>query len=239
MSVVVKSEAFLLFYGLTFETGSRSSGCGKPLHWTSCLKIAEDLAVGLVYLHQTPCMIHGNLKSSNVLLGSDFESCHTDYGLISLRDPDSIEEPSASSFFYRAPECQDIRRPSTQQSDVYGFGVLVLELLTGKIPFQDLVQEHQRDIPQWVQSVREEETESEDDPVSGNETSEEKLRALLNIAMACVSIEPENRPVMREVLKMIREARAEADVSSNSNDHSPGRWSDTVQSLPREEQLII
>lgn len=219
--------------------GSRTSGGGKPLHWTSCLKIGEDLATGLLYIHQNPGLTHGNLKSSNVLLGSDFESCLTDYGLTTFRDPDTVEESSASSLFYRAPECRDIRKPSTQQADVYSFGVILLELLTGKTPFQDLVQEHGSDIPRWVRSVREEETESGDDPASGNETSEEKLGALLNIAMACVSLSPENRPVMREVLRMIKETRAEAQVSSNSSDHSPGRWSDTVQSLPREEHLSI
>ncbi|KAM1085034.1 hypothetical protein ACFX13_011024 [Malus domestica] len=219
--------------------GSRTSGGGKPLHWTSCLKIAEDLASGVVYIHQNPGLTHGNLKSSNVLLGSDFESCLTDYGLTLFRDPNSLEEPSATTLFYRAPECRDIRRPSTQPADVYSFGVLLLELLTGKTPFQDLVQEHGSDIPRWVRSVREEEIESGDDPASGNDASEEKLQALLNIAMACVALSPENRPAMRDVLRMIRDARAEGHVSSNSSDHSPGRWSGTVQSLPREEHLSI
>ncbi|KAJ0560242.1 putative protein kinase RLK-Pelle-LRR-III family [Helianthus annuus] len=221
--------------------GSRTSAGGKPLHWTSCLKIAEDLATGLLYIHQNPGLTHGNLKSSNVLLGSDFESCLTDYGLMSFRNPDFPEESSASSLFYRAPECRDPRKPITQQADVYSFGVLLLELLTGKTPYQDLVLEHGSDIPKWVKSVRDEETESGDEPTSsGNETSEEKLTALLNIAMACISLVPENRPVMKEVLRMIRETRAEAaHVSSNSSDHSPGRWSDTVQSLPRDEHLSI
>ncbi|KAL0409093.1 UNVERIFIED_CONTAM: Inactive leucine-rich repeat receptor-like serine/threonine-protein kinase [Sesamum radiatum] len=219
--------------------GSRAAGGSKPLHWTSCLKIAEDLAAGLLYIHQNPGLTHGNLKSTNVLLGSDFESCLTDYGLTPFRNPDSHEESSASSLFYRAPECRDVRKPLTQQADVYSYGVLLLELLTGKTPFQDLVQEHGSDIPKWVRSVREEETESGDEPASGNEASEEKLSALLNIAMACVSVVPESRPVMREVLRMIREARAEAHLSSNSSDHSPGRWSDTVQSLPREEHFSI
>lgn len=219
--------------------GSRASGGSKPLHWTSCLKIAEDLATGLLYIHQSPALTHGNLKSSNVLLGSDFESCLTDYGLTAFRNPDSLEESSASSQFYRAPECRDVRKPLSQQADVYSFGILLLELLTGKTPFQDLVQQHGSDIPGWVRSVREEETESGDEPASSNEASEEKLTALLNIAMACVSLAPENRPTMREILRMIREARAEAQASSNSSDHSPGRWSDTVQSLPRDEHLSI
>ncbi|KAL1807586.1 hypothetical protein DCAR_0726966 [Daucus carota subsp. sativus] len=219
--------------------GSRTSAGGKPLHWTSCLKIAEDLATGLNYIHQNPGLTHGNLKSSNVLLGSDFESCLTDYCLTTFRNHDSAEESSASALFYRAPEYRDTRRPLTQPADVYSFGVILLELLTGKTPFQDLVQEHGEDIPRWVRSVREEETESGDDPASSNEGSEEKLAALLNIAMACVALTPDNRPEMREVLRMIKEARAEAQVSSNSSDHSPGRWSDTVQSLPRDDNLSI
>jgi serine/threonine protein kinase len=161
---------------------------------------------------------------------------------MSFRNPDFPEESSASSLFYRAPECRDMRTPLTQQADVYSFGVLLLELLTGKTPFQDLVLEHGSDIPKWVKSVREEEIESGDEPTSsGNEAAEEKLTALLNIAMACVSLVPENRPVMKEVLRMIRETRAEAAPvsSNNSSDHSPGRWSDTVQSLPRDEHLSI
>ncbi|CAH9102770.1 unnamed protein product [Cuscuta epithymum] len=225
--------------------GSRASSGSKPLHWTSCLKIAEDVATGVLFIHQNPALTHGNLKSSNVLLGSDFESCLTDYGLTPFRNPDSLDESGATSLFYRPPECRDPHRPLTQHADVYSFGVLLLELLTGKTPFQDLVQEYGSDIPRWVRSVREDETESGDEPgaASGigasNEASDEKLTALLNIAMACVSVVPENRPTMREVLKMVRDARAEAQVSSNSSDHSPGRWSDTVQSLPRDENLSI
>ncbi|KAJ0244123.1 Protein kinase domain-containing protein [Hirschfeldia incana] len=217
--------------------GSRVSGSGKPLHWTSCLKIAEDLAMGLVYVHQNPSLTHGNLKSSNVLLGPDFESCLTDYGLRDLHDPPhSVEDTSAASLFYKAPECRDSRRASTQPADVYSFGVLLLELLTGKTSFHELAHEYGSDISRWVRAVREAETESGGEMIS----SEEKLQALLSIATACVAIQPERRPVMRDVLKMVKDARAEAAVlSSFSSDHSPGRWSDTVQSLPREDHMSI
>lgn len=216
--------------------GSKVSGSGKPLHWTSCLKIAEDLAMGLVYIHQNPGLTHGNLKSSNVLLGPDFESCLTDYGLRDLQDPDSVEDTSVASLFYKAPEWRDSRKASTQQADVYSFGVLLLELLTGKTSFHDLVHKYESEISTWVRAVREEETELGEELSS----SAEKLEALLNIATTCVAIQPENRPVMREVLKMVKDARAEAALfSSYSSDRSPGRWSDTVQSLPREDHMSI
>ncbi|CAN6481846.1 unnamed protein product [Victoria cruziana] len=214
--------------------GTRPAG-GKPLHWTSCLKIAEDLATALVYLHQVAGIVHGNLKSSNILLGPDFESCVTDYGLAAFK-PDGLDE--GSSVFYRPPECRGSMKNYTTRTDVYSFGVLLLELLTGKTPFQDMVQNPGVDIPKWVRSVREEETDSggaSEDQASGAEGSEDKLVVLLNIAMSCVGPVPENRPAMREVLKMIHEARSDPHASSNSSDHSPGRWSDTVQSLPREQ----
>ncbi|KAI5010285.1 hypothetical protein ZWY2020_012422 [Hordeum vulgare] len=79
--------------------GSRSSR-GKPLHWTSCLKIAEDVAQGLAYIHQASRLVHGNIKSSNVLLGSDFEACLTDNCLSFLLESAEVKDDAA----YRAPE---------------------------------------------------------------------------------------------------------------------------------------
>ncbi|CAI8599261.1 unnamed protein product [Vicia faba] len=71
--------------------GSRSSRA-RPLHWTSCLKIAEDIAQGLSYIHQAWRLVHGNLKSTNVLLGPDFEACVTDYCLSVLTNPSTFDE---------------------------------------------------------------------------------------------------------------------------------------------------
>ena len=102
--VMVMDLYFLACADLTWNAGSRPSSKGKPLHWTSCMKIAEDIAAGLLHLHQTPTapIVHGNLKPSNVLLGPDFESCLTDYGLVpALAAPDAS---SAVSLLYRAPE---------------------------------------------------------------------------------------------------------------------------------------
>nr|CAD1821162.1 unnamed protein product [Ananas comosus var. bracteatus] len=217
--------------------GSRPSGSGKPLHWTSCLKIAEDVATGLLFLHQqSPPAAHGNLKSSNVLLGADFESCLTDYCLV----PSFLPAAAADSYLDSTatatappPLGSNIRR--VEISCALSYRKFVPSHATCKTPFQDLVEEHGADIPKWVRSVREEETESGDDQAAAA-AAEEKVGALLNIAVACVAVDPEKRPATKEVLRMIREARAESmAVSSNSSDRSPGRWSDTVQSLPREQ----
>ncbi|KAI3460207.1 hypothetical protein Pfo_016870 [Paulownia fortunei] len=172
--------------------GSKSAKA-KPLHWTSCLKIAEDAAQGLCYIHQAWRLVHGNLKSSNVLLGSDFEACLTDYCLVALASPSSDED--ADSIAYKAPEILKFNhREATSKSDVYSFGVLLLELLTGKHPSQhpNLLPD---DMINWMRSVREE---------HGNEN---RLEMLLEVALACSAATPEQRPTMWQVLKMIQEIK--------------------------------
>ncbi|VAI52159.1 unnamed protein product [Triticum turgidum subsp. durum] len=211
--------------------GSRPSSKGKPLHWTSCMKIAEDIAAGLLHLHSS-AIVHGNLKPSNVLLGPDFESCLTDYGLVPALHAAGADASSAS-LLYRAPETRSFSS-FTAPSDVYSFGVLLLELLTGRAPFPDLLDQHggADEVAAWVRAAREEEMSTE----SGGESAasgaagpaEEKLGALVGVAAACVAADPGARPATAEALRMVREARAEAMSSSNSSDRSPARWSDAV-----------
>ncbi|GAV81345.1 Pkinase domain-containing protein/LRR_1 domain-containing protein/LRR_8 domain-containing protein, partial [Cephalotus follicularis] len=173
--------------------GSKSTRA-KPLHWTSCLKIAEDVAQGLSYIHQAWRLVHGNLKSSNVLLGPDFEACIADYCLTALTSPPLMEDnPDATA--YKAPETRNANRQSTSKSDVYAFGILLLELLTGKHPSQHpfLVP---KDTVQWVRSSREDDC-GEDD----------RLIMLVEVAIACSLTSPEQRPTMWQVLKMFQEIK--------------------------------
>jgi serine/threonine protein kinase len=205
------------------------------------MKIAEDIAAGLLHLHQTPTapIVHGNLKPSNVLLGPDFESCLTDYGLVPALA--AADASSATSLLYRAPETRSASAMAnvcfTTASDVYSFGVLLLELLTGRAPPQDLVELRGDEdvIPAWVRATREDEmTESggESAASAGGGGAEEKLGALIGVAAACVAADPGRRPITVEVLRMVREARAEAMSSSNSSDRSPARWSDALVGAP-------
>jgi len=182
-------------------SGSRSTHA-KPLHWTSCLKIAEDVAQGLAYIHQASRLVHGNLKSSNVLLGADFEACLTDNCLLSLVEPSDGEDDSG----YRAPETWKSNRQLTPRSDIYAFGVLLLELLTGKPPLQHTAL-IATDLAAWVRSVREDEG-----------THEERLTMIIDIAAACVRSSPESRPTTWQVLKMIQEAKETDAAGDHDND---------------------
>ncbi|KAL3583760.1 hypothetical protein D5086_014821 [Populus alba] len=183
--------------------GSRSTRA-KPLHWTSCLKIAEDVAQGLAYIHQTSNLVHGNLKSANVLLGADFEACITDYCLAMLADTSSSENPDSAAC--KAPETRKASRRATSKSDVYAFGVLLLELLTGKHPSQHpyLVP---ADMLDWVRTVR--------DDGSGDDN---QLGMLTEVASVCSLTSPEQRPAMWQVLKMIQEIKDNVMVEDNAAD---------------------
>ncbi|KAG8384350.1 hypothetical protein BUALT_Bualt04G0109000 [Buddleja alternifolia] len=186
--------------------GSRSTRA-KPLHWTSCLKIAEDVAQGLAYIHQASKLIHGNLKSSNVLLGSDFEACLTDYCLAVLADTSS-DDHNPDFAGYKAPEIRKSAHRATAKSDVYAFGVLLLELLTGKHPSQHPFLAPP-DMPDWVRAMRED--DSEDDM---------RLRMLVEVASFCSLTSPEQRPTMWQVLKMITNIKEIMD--DGSRDASDG-----------------
>uniref|UniRef100_A0A2N9FEU0 Protein kinase domain-containing protein n=1 Tax=Fagus sylvatica TaxID=28930 RepID=A0A2N9FEU0_FAGSY len=199
----IKLENHTLFH--QFPTGGSRSTRAKSLHWTSCLKIAEDVAQGLAYIHQASRLIHGNLKSSNVLLGPDFEACVTDYCLALLADSSNGDPDSAG---YKAPEIRRSNSRATSKSDVYAFGILLLELLTSKHPSQHpfLVP---TDVPNWVRAMR------EDDSGEDN-----RLGMLTEVACICSVTSPEQRPAMWQVLKMIQEIKESVTVDNTSHEYS-------------------
>uniref|UniRef100_J3MX94 Protein kinase domain-containing protein n=1 Tax=Oryza brachyantha TaxID=4533 RepID=J3MX94_ORYBR len=100
---------------------------------------------------------------------------------------------------YSAPELTDSRRAS-READVYSFGVLLLELLTGRIPANAVPGLDGVDLPQWVRSVVQEEWTAEvfDASVADEAHAEEEMMRLLKLAIECTEQRPERRPVMAE-----------------------------------------
>ncbi|KAL0343720.1 UNVERIFIED_CONTAM: putative inactive receptor kinase [Sesamum angustifolium] len=113
---------------------------------------------------------------------------------------------------YRAPETRKSARRATPKSDVYAFGVLLLELLTGKPPSQHPFLAPP-DMPDWVRAMRDD--DSEDDM---------RLRMLVEVASICSLTSPEQRPTMWQVLKMITNIKEIMDDSSREA-HGHGGYS--------------
>lgn len=213
--------------------GNRGPG-RTPLDWTTRLRIAAGAARGVAFIHGAFAsfkLTHGNIKSTNVLLDSGGDARLSDTGL-------SVFAPSAGRFTgYLAPEEATGRKRSHEAADVYAFGVLLLELLTGKCP--SVVDgggaaASGLDLPRWVQSVVREEWTAEvfDLELMRYKDIEEEMVGLLQIAMACTSSAPDQRPKMSHVAKMIEEIRGGAAAVSPSPSPSPQEPYDSVSDSP-------
>lgn len=164
------------------------------------------MARALEYLHlrttlPAGAVPHGNLKCSNILLEENETVLVSDYGLDSL-----VALPIASQRMaaYKSPEYQNAKRVS-KKSDVWSYGCLLLELLTGKISaYAAPPGVNGVDICSWVhRAVREEWTaEIFDGEISVNRTAAAHgMLRLLQIAMRCCDKSPEKRPEMTEVVR--------------------------------------
>ncbi|CAN6441736.1 unnamed protein product [Victoria cruziana] len=228
MAYYKSRDEMLLVYDY-FPNGSLHSllhgnrGPGRmPLDWTIRLKLALGSAKGLSFIHRgcNSKLFHGNLTASNILIDREGNACLSDFS-ISQFVTLSPTTMNYSSAHYRAPEqVQGGKRPS-QRTDVYSFGIILLEILTGKSP-----SEGNFSLPKWVQSVVKEEWSSEvfDLELLRHKDLEREMVALLQIALQCLSELPNQRPKMSQVVKMILDIKGtndeEATCSSLQNDNS-------------------
>ncbi|KAJ1414392.1 Serine-threonine/tyrosine-protein kinase, catalytic domain [Sesbania bispinosa] len=169
---------------------------GPPLTWAQRLKIAVDVARGLNYLHFDRAVPHGNLKATNVLLDTtDMNARVADYCLHRLMtQAGTIEQIlDAGVLGYRAPELAASKKPMPSfKSDVYAFGVILLELLTGRCA-GDVIsgEEGGVDLTDWVRLRVAEGRGSECFdailmPEMSNAVVEKGMKDVLGIAIRCI-----------------------------------------------------
>ncbi|KAK9667699.1 hypothetical protein RND81_13G005200 [Saponaria officinalis] len=176
------------------------------LDWDARLNILVGSAKGLAYLHHdcSPRIIHRDIKSSNILLDANLDARVSDFGLAKLlKDEEShITTIVAGTFGYLAPEYMQSGR-ATEKTDVYSFGVLVLEVLSGKRPTDASFIEKGVNIVGWLNFLVTENRQREIVDQHCEGVQQESLDALLSVAMQCVSSTPEDRPTMHRVVQIL------------------------------------
>ncbi|XP_051117573.1 LRR receptor-like serine/threonine-protein kinase HSL2 [Andrographis paniculata] len=197
---------------------------GEVLDWSSRFKIAVGAAQGLAYLHHdcVPPIVHRDVKSNNILLDDEFRAKVADFGLAKMLNRSSTESDPvmsrvAGSYGYIAPE-YGYTMKVTEKSDVYSYGVVLLELITGKIPNDPSFGEN-KDIVKWVTeialswpehggagSVDNARLEQVLDPRLDRCTVEYgEVEKLLNVALSCTTDLPTSRPSMRRVVELLKD----------------------------------
>ncbi|XP_020267190.1 receptor protein kinase-like protein ZAR1 [Asparagus officinalis] len=197
--------------------GTASNEAFQPLSWDLRLKIMKGIAKGLAYLHDVSPKkyVHGDLKPNNILLGLNLEPYISDFGvgrLANLAGGSPLLQSNISmspmitiSSSYQAPEALKTLKPS-QKWDVYSYGVILLELISGRSPIA-LMEMSEMDLVQWIQFCIEEKKPLSEvlDPLLSNElnTKDDEIIAVLKISLACVQANPERRPSMKNVIETL------------------------------------
>ncbi|KAF5749121.1 putative BRASSINOSTEROID INSENSITIVE 1-associated receptor kinase 1 precursor [Tripterygium wilfordii] len=178
----------------------------EQLNWDARLNIIMEAAKGLAYLHHdcSPRIIHLDIKSSNILLDGNLEARVSDFGLAKLLEDEEshITTIVAGTFGYLAPEYMQSGR-ATEKTDVYSFGVLVLEVLSGKRPTDASFIEKGLNIVGWLNFLITENRQREIVDPNCEGVQVKSLDALLSVAIQCVSSSPEDRPTMHRVVQLL------------------------------------
>ncbi|PON96258.1 Tyrosine-protein kinase [Trema orientale] len=185
----------------------------SPLPWETRNKIIKGVASGLAYMHdlEKP-IIHRNVKASNVLLDSNFEAHISDFGLARMMEPNHthVSTQTAGSPGYMPPEYEDGTAVATASGDVYSFGVLMLEVATGRRPnFPVYLNDKEMSFMQGVRTMVAKNCHMEmlDPNIRACDSSDglEKahVKEYFRIAVMCTNVIPEERPPMRDVVELL------------------------------------
>ncbi|KAJ1376975.1 Serine-threonine/tyrosine-protein kinase, catalytic domain [Sesbania bispinosa] len=203
----IHGESRFLVYELmdngSLETQLHGPNRGSSLTWHLRLRIAVDVARALEYLHEhsNPPVVHRDLKSSNVLLDSNLNAKLSDFGLAIASGMQHKNMKMSGTLGYVAPEYISHGK-LTDKSDVYAFGVLLLELLTGRKPMENMSSDQYQSLVSWAmpQLTDRSKLPSILDPVIRDTMDLKHLYQVAAVAVLCVQAEPSYRPLITDVL---------------------------------------
>ncbi|CAM6104903.1 unnamed protein product [Calypogeia fissa] len=182
----------------------------KPaLDWPTRKRIALGSARGLLYLHEhcDPKIIHRDVKAANVLLDEDFEAVVGDFGLAKLLDHRDSHVTTAvrGTVGHIAPEYLSTGQ-SSEKTDVFGFGILLLELITGQRAFDFGRISSNQDVMllDWVKKLQlEKRLDLLVDVDLKQKYNNVELEEMVQVALLCTQVSPTDRPKMSEVVRML------------------------------------
>ncbi|CAN8298467.1 unnamed protein product [Cochlearia groenlandica] len=215
------------------------------LTWEIRKNIIRGLSQALEYLHNgcEKRILHRDIKASNVMLDSDFNAKLGDFGLARMIQQSEMTHHSTNEIAgtpgYMAPETF-LNGRATVETDVYAFGVLMLEVVSGKKPSYVLVKENQSNynnsIVNWLWELYRNGTITDAaDPGMGSLFDVEEMKSVLLLGLACCHPNPNQRPPMRTVLKVLTGETSPPDVPTERPAFvwpaMPPSFSDTDYSL--------
>ncbi|CAA2946042.1 probable LRR receptor-like serine threonine-kinase At5g10290 [Olea europaea subsp. europaea] len=183
---------------------------GEPvLDWPTRKHVALGTARGLEYLHEhcNPKIIHRDVKAANVLLDEDFEAVVGDFGLAKLVDirKTNVTTQVRGTMGHIAPEYLSTGK-SSEKTDVFGYGIMLLELVTGQraIDFSRLEEEDDVLLLDHVKKLqREKRLDAIVDCNLKKNYNIHEVEMVIQVALLCTQSSPEDRPAMSEVVRML------------------------------------
>ncbi|KAH0679083.1 hypothetical protein KY284_020168 [Solanum tuberosum] len=223
---------------------------GRPvLDWSRRKGIAVGTARGLVYLHEQcdPKIIHRDVKAANILLDEEFEAVVGDFGLAKLLDHRDSHVTTAvrGTVGHIAPEYLSTGQ-SSEKTDVFGFGILLLELITGQKAVDFGRGVNQKGVMlDWVKKLHaEKKLNLMVDKDLKNNFDRIELEEMVQVALLCTQFIPTYRPKMSEVLRMLEgdglaekwEASQKVETPRyRTSENTPKRYSDYIE----ESSLVV
>lgn len=210
--------------------------------WEGRRRVLVDVAEGLNYLHHgwDQVVVHRDIKSSNVLLDNEMRGRLGDFGLAKLYTHGGVPNTTrvVGTFGYLAPEVATMAAP-TAATDVYSYGVVVLEVACGRKPIDTSVPLEEDEV--LIDLVRKKYTEGRlsdaaDKRIQG-EFEVEEMEALLKLGLSCCHPDPLRRPTMREVVALLLGEDATATTNSIMSELKTGGGEDEggkKESLPQD-----
>ncbi|KAF3493333.1 hypothetical protein DY000_02056609 [Brassica cretica] len=179
----------------------------RTLTWEARMKILTGTAQALAYLHEAiePKVVHRDIKASNILIDDEFNAKLSDFGLAKLLDSGEshITTRVMGTFGYVAPEYANTGLLN-EKSDIYSFGVLLLEAVTGRDPVDYERPANEVNLVEWLKMmVGTRRAEEVVDPKIEPKPATRALKRALLVALRCLDPESEKRPKMSQVVRML------------------------------------